>query len=105
MTGEITLRGKVRLLVEFAKNISSKTCGHHRYHIVHRKEKNVQEINELYIKGLTFTTLAMLRGARHCSSQGESKKPKQFIKTNRLSLRCLNKKALHISRGFYVYNV
>ena len=55
MTGEITLRGKVLSGWWYQrKNIGSQTCGINEIILSKDNQKDLEEIKEIYIKGLKF---------------------------------------------------
>ena len=56
MTGEITLRGKVLPVGGIKEKIlAARRAGIKQVILSAENKKNVDEINELYLKGLTFT--------------------------------------------------
>lgn len=83
MTGEITLRGKVLPVGGIREKIlAAKRAGITDIILCTENKKNVQEINELYIKGLTFHYVSDVKEVLDIALLKEkAKNPKQFIKT------------------------
>jgi ATP-dependent Lon protease len=83
MTGEITLRGKVLPVGGIREKIlAAKRAGITDIILCTENKKNVQEINELYIKGLTFHYVSDVKEVLEIALLKEKvKNPKQFIQT------------------------
>ena len=83
MTGEITLRGKVLPVGGIREKIlAAKRAGITDIILCTENKKNVQEINELYIKGLTFHYVSDVKEVLDIALLKEkAKNPKQFITT------------------------
>ena len=83
MTGEITLRGKVLPVGGIREKIlAAKRAGITDIILCTENKKNVQEINEQYIKGLTFHYVSDVKEVLDIALLKEkAKNPKQFIKT------------------------
>lgn len=81
MTGEITLRGKVLPVGGIREKIlAAKRAGITDIILCTQNSKNVQEINELYIKGLTFHYVSDVKEVLEIALLKEKvNKPKQFI--------------------------
>jgi ATP-dependent Lon protease len=83
MTGEITLRGKVLPVGGIREKIlAAKRAGITDIILCKENRKNIEEINELYIKGLTFHYVSDVREVLDIALLKEKvNKPKQFIET------------------------
>ena len=83
MTGEITLRGKVLPVGGIREKIlAAKRAGITDIILCTENKKNVQEINELYIKGLTFHYVSDVKEVLEIALLKEKvKNPKQLIQT------------------------
>ncbi len=83
MTGEITLRGKVLPVGGIREKIlAAKRAGITDIILCTENKKNVQEINELYIKGLTFHYVSDVKEVLEIALLKEKvKNAKQFIQT------------------------
>ena len=83
VTGEITLRGKVIPVGGIREKIlAAKRAGITDIILCTENKKNVQEINELYIKGLTFHYVSDVKEVLEIALLKEKvKNAKQFIQT------------------------
>ena len=84
MTGEITLRGKVLPVGGIREKIlAAKRAGITEIILCKDNKKNIEEINDIYIKGLTFHYVSDVREVLDIALlKDKVKNPKQFIKTS-----------------------
>ena len=83
MTGEITLRGKVLPVGGIREKIlAAKRAGITEIILCKENKKDIEEINEIYIKGLTFNYVSDVKEVLDIALLKEKvNTPKQFIKT------------------------
>jgi ATP-dependent Lon protease len=83
MTGEITLRGKVLPVGGIREKIlAAKRAGITDIILCKENKKNIEEIKETYIKGLTFHYVSDVKEVLQIALLKEKvKNPRQFIKT------------------------
>jgi ATP-dependent Lon protease len=83
MTGEITLRGKVLPVGGIREKIlAAKRAGITDIILCKENKKNIEEIKETYIKGLTFHYVRDVKEVLQIALLKEKvKNPRQFIKT------------------------
>jgi ATP-dependent Lon protease len=81
MTGEITLRGKVLPVGGIREKIlAAKRAGITDIILCNENKKNIEEINELYIKGLTFHYVSDVREVLDIALlKDKVNKPRQLI--------------------------